>query len=92
MVRVHTISGRAILALSVVALLAVVAGYFTPPQPDEGALAHIFQLSIAALAPVLLLFIATADWKRPLRAAQELRLSGAALVVAFLALYFLEHR
>lgn len=89
-------SGKAILALSVLALLTVcagyVAGYFTPPQPDEGALAHIFQLSIVAIAPMLLLFLLSADWKRPARAARALTMPCLALLCAFVALYFLEHR
>ena len=86
------VSGRAILVLSLLALITVLAGYFTPPTPDEGALAHIFQLSIVALAPTLLLFVLNADRKRPLRTARALAPSGALLALAFVALYFLEHR
>ena len=35
-----------------------------PPgrEPDEGTGAHIFQLSIAAMVPATLVFLATADW------------------------------
>jgi hypothetical protein len=38
-----------------------------------------------------LLFLATADWKQPLRNARSLAIPAAALVVAFGALYHLEH-
>jgi hypothetical protein len=72
-------------------LLAVRSGYTQPPQPDEGAAAHIFQLSIVALVPMILLFLATADWKLPLRSARPLAVSTTFLVLAFAALYYLEH-
>ena len=89
--QVNRVSGRVILALSLIALLTVLSGYFQPPQPDEGTAAHIFQLSIVALVPLILLFLATADWKQPSRSARPLAFPVAALVVAFAALYYLEH-
>ena len=87
----NRLSGSAIIVLSLTALLAVVSGYFQPPQRDEGAAAHIFQLSIVALVPAVLIFFATADWKRPLRTVRRLALPAVTLVVAFGALYYLEH-
>jgi hypothetical protein len=72
-----------VLFLSVVALLVVLTGYGQPPQADEGTAAHIFQLSIAVLAPTILVFLATPDWKRPLRGARALAFAAAALVLAF---------
>ena len=90
--RINRFSGKAVLVLSLVALVTVLTGYFEPPQPDEGALAHIFQLAIVMVVPTLLLFLLTADWKQPLRATRELRLPSIALAAAFVALYFLEHR
>ena len=89
--QINRISGKVIIALSLIALLAVLSGYFQPPQPDEGTAAHIFQLSIVALAPMLLLFLATTDWRRPSRGARPLAFPVATLVVAFAALYYLEH-
>jgi hypothetical protein len=80
--------------LSLIALLTVLCGYMQspqPPEPDEGTLAHIFQLSIVLLAPALLLFLATADWKQPGRTARPLTFPAASLVVAFGMLYYLEH-
>jgi hypothetical protein len=59
--QVNRISGRVMVILSLTALLTVILGFTQPPQPDEGSLAHIFQLTIAAL------------------------------VLAFGALYYLEH-
>jgi len=86
---VHRLSGAAVIALSLLALLAVVSGYFQPPQPDEGTAAHLFQLSIAALAPSVLLYFATADRRRPF---PKRLLASAAIIVAiaFAVLYYLE--
>lgn len=88
---VNRISGRGILILSLIAFLTVLIGYTQPPLPDEGALAHIFQLSIAALVPMILLFLASADWKKPWRSVRPLASSGGFLFAAFAALYYLEH-
>lgn len=94
--KLNRASAKAILVLSVTALITVCAGYlagdFTPPRPDEGALAHIFQLSLVAIVPMVLLFLCTANWKRPMRWRLSLIPSGLALVIAFVALYFFEHR
>ena len=89
--QINRISGKVIIFLSLTALLVVLSGYTQPPQPDEGSAAHIFQLSIVALVPMILLFLATADWKQPSRSARPLAFPVAALVVAFAALYYLEH-
>ena len=89
--QINRVSGYVIIVLSLTALLAVLSGYTHPVQSDEGAAAHIFQLSIVALVPLILLFLITADWRQPLRSARPLALSGTALVFAFGALYYLEH-
>lgn len=89
--QINSASGKVVVALSVTALLAVLSGYFQAPQLDEGAAAHIFQLSIAALVPSLLVFLATADWRRPLLSARVLAIPAAMLVFAYGALYYLEH-
>ncbi len=89
--QINRLSGKVLIVLSVTALLTVLSGYTQPPQPDEGAAAHIFQLSIVALVPIILLFLATADWRQHLKSARPLAFSAAALLVAFAALYYLEH-
>jgi hypothetical protein len=99
--RINHVSGIVLIILSLTALLTVLSGYrvsfspfsiYTQPlEPDEGTQAHIFQLSIVALAPMILLFLATADWTRPLRSTRPLAFSATAVVLAFGALYYLEH-
>lgn len=89
--QINRTSGKVILVLSLVALVMVLSGYTHPPQPDEGTAAHIFQLSILLLAPMILLFLATADWKQPWRSGRPLVISAAAVVLAFAALFYLEH-
>jgi hypothetical protein len=54
--------GKFLIALSVMALLAMLAVYLPPPQPDEGSAAHIFHLSLAALLPIS--FLATRNGGR----------------------------
>jgi hypothetical protein len=91
--QIGRVSGKALVVLSFIALLAVLSGFTQPPQVDEGTGAHIFQLSIVALVPVIFLFLATADWRRPLRSVgRPLGIPAAVLVLAFGALYYLEHR
>jgi len=89
--RVNLISGRALIVLSVIALLSVISGYFQAPQPDEGTAAHIFQISVVLVLPAILLFLLTADWEQRWRSLRPLLLSATALAVAFAALYYLEH-
>jgi energy-coupling factor transporter transmembrane protein EcfT len=89
--QINRVSGKILIVLSVIALLAVLSGYTQSPQTDEGTAAHIFQLSIVALVLMILLFFATADWRQLLRSARPLAFPAAALVLAFGALYYLEH-
>jgi hypothetical protein len=89
--QINRVSGKVLIVLSLTALLAVLSGYTQPPQPDEDAAGHIFQLSIVALLPAILLFLATTDWSRPWRSTQPAAFAAAALAVAFAALYYLEH-
>lgn len=89
--RVNRVTGRVLVFLSFVALLTVLSGYFQSPQPDEGTGAHIFQLSVVLLVPTIVVFLATADWAQPLQRIRFLTIPGTALVLAFAALYYLEH-
>ena len=91
--QVNRVSGRIVTSLSVLALLMVITGYLHPrqPEPDEGTGAHIFQLSIVLIVPMILLFLVTADWKKHLRSVRLLALPGTVLLLAFGALYYLEH-
>jgi len=89
--QINHVTGKILIVLSLAALLAVLIGYTQPPQPDEGTGAHFFQLSIVALVLMILLFLATADWRQPLQSARPLAFPVAVLVLAFGALYYLEH-
>jgi hypothetical protein len=89
--QINRLSAKVIIVLSVLALLTVLSGYTQPPEPDEGAAAYIFQLSVVAVALSILVFLVTADWKQPLRTVRPLAFPAAALALAFGALYYLEH-
>jgi hypothetical protein len=96
--QVNRVSTLGLIVLSLTALLtvlpfavrAVFTGHIPPPQPDEGAGAHIFQLSIVALAPMGILFFATADWTQPWRSGRRLAFPAAAVLLAFGILYYFE--
>ncbi len=89
--QLNRISSKILIVLSLVALLAVISGYFQPPQPDEGAAAHIFQLSVAAIFATVIAFLVTADWREPARTVRPLALPAGTLAIAFAALFYLEH-
>jgi hypothetical protein len=92
--QVNRLSSGVVIVLSLIALAMVLSGFFQarqPPQTDEGAAAHIFQLSIAALVPAIFAFFATADWTQPVRIARTLALPAVALIAAFGVLYYIEH-
>jgi uncharacterized YccA/Bax inhibitor family protein len=89
--QVNRASSIGMVLLSLTALFVVLWGYSQPPLPDEGTGAHIFQLSIVALVPMTFLFLTTADWRQPRQSARPLALATAATVLAFGALYYLEH-
>ena len=82
-----------LVVLSLITLATVASGFFQPPKPqtDEGAAAHIFQLSLAAFVPATLLFLATADWSQPFRSVRALALPFITVMVACGVLYYLEH-
>ena len=90
----NRLTSNVIMILSVLALLTVLSGFThspQPPEPDEGAAAHIFQLSIVAVAFSILVFLVTTDWKQGLRAVRPLAFPAVALVLAFGVLYYVEH-
>lgn len=92
--KLNRITTIIMMVLSFTALLMVLSGYVFPEHAhatDEEDAAHIFQLSIAALVPTIILFLVTADWQKPMRTMRPLIFSSAILAIAFVALYHLEH-
>jgi len=91
---INRLSATLLIGLSMTALFLVLAALAQPPRAlpsDEGTEAHIFQLSIAALLPMTLVFLATANWARPWRSVLPLACAALATGLAFAALYHLEH-
>lgn len=84
------LSLTALLTVLPFALRAVLTGHIPPLEADEGTGAHIFQLSIVALVPTGVLFLATADWTQPLRSARRVIFPVAVLILAFGILYYFE--
>jgi hypothetical protein len=90
-IALHLLAFTALLPLLVVVGGGLLRGHLPPAAPDEGTGAHIFQLSIAALLPVGLVFLVTADWQRPVRLMIRLAAPAAFVVLAFGLLYYYEH-
>jgi putative Ca2+/H+ antiporter (TMEM165/GDT1 family) len=89
---INRASGIVLIVLSLTALLDVlVVGYTQPTLADEGTGAHVFQIAIVAMVATGLIFLATADWAQPMRTMRRLAFPAAVVVLAFAALYYLEH-
>ncbi|MBV9169153.1 MAG: hypothetical protein JOZ81_03595 [Chloroflexi bacterium] len=92
--QINRMSSIVLVLLSLIALITVVTGLISPPpmpEPDEGTQAHIFQLSIAALLPVTIVVLGSADWRQPWRSLLPLIISAGVTMLAFVGLYYLEH-
>ena len=91
--QINRVSSRTLVVLSLIALFAVVGGYFfQAPRGDEGPAAHIFQLAVVAALLVGALFIGTAKWSEGWRrTARPLAMPAAVLALAFGTLCYLEH-
>jgi hypothetical protein len=90
--KINRVSGIVLIVLSLTALLDVLLlGYTQPPLPDEGTGAHVFQLSMVALVLTVFLFLSTADWTQPLRIVRRLAFPAVVVILAFAALFYLEH-
>lgn len=76
------------IALSLFAFVIVLGNVAAEAQrePDENAWAHLFQFAMAAQLPLMLLFLAVADWTQRRRVAVLFGAQIAAAAVAFAAL------
>ena len=90
--QINRITTAGLVTLPLFALVdVVVLGYLRPPLADEGTGAHLFQLAIVLMAPVGLVFLATADWTEPARPVRRLIVPIVLTLLAFATLYYLEH-
>ena len=64
--RLNRATGLAPLVCSALAFAIVMANVLAgvPPQPDENASAHLWQLLMAVQLPLIAFFALTADWRR----------------------------
>lgn len=79
---VNRASGFAPILCSALAFCIVMANIIAgvPPQSDENASAHLWQLLMAAQLPLIAVFAARADWgRRSTRLLIGLQLAGIAL-------------
>ena len=81
----HSISRSGPIALSAITFSVVVVVLTTGWQrwlTDEGTAAHIWQLLMILQVPLVALFLATANWRRPKDVAKTLALQAVAFGVA----------
>src|SRR4051794_25393387 len=93
--QINRISSAVLLVLSVTAsvvpwVLVWLRGIDRPPLEDEGAAAHLFQLSVVALMPVTVVFFATADWSRPAQVVKRLAAPAVLVILAFAFVFYYE--
>ena len=83
---VNSISRWAPVAMSLAAMCVLALAFFTGwgrgINGDEGAAAHLWQLLIGLQLPIVVVFLATADWSRPWTAARVFLVQVVALGVA----------
>lgn len=79
---VNRVASAAPLIFSAVAFTIVMANIVArvPPQPDENASAHIWQLLMVGQLPIMVIFLGTSDWR-----ARSTKLILAAQFAAFVA-------
>ncbi len=63
-------------------IFALTTGWGKGPPGDEGAAAHLWQLLVGLQVPLIVVFLATADWRRPLGVMGMLGLQVLGLVLA----------
>lgn len=75
-------------AAALACVLGFVAAFGTAPRPDEGALAHLWQLLMAAQLPLIVFFVARWVRRSPREGlpivALQLAAAGAALLPVWL--------
>ena len=90
--RVKSLSALLPLAMSFAALALVVGHaliFGIVHEADEGTPAHLFQLLMAAQAPIIAFFAITWLPRAPSQTLRVLALQAAAALAAFAAVYFL---
>ena len=74
------------IAMSVAAIalltVALTTGWGKGPPGDEGAAAHLWQLLVGLQVPLIVVFLATSDWRKPLGLFAILGLQVLGLLVA----------
>ncbi len=83
---INTWARWAPLALAAAALgllaFAMTTGWGKGPPGDEGAAAHLWQILVGLQVPLIVIFAATAEWRRPLAPLTFLGLQVLALILA----------
>jgi hypothetical protein len=77
--------------MSILAFLLVLMAVLTKqkgPSADEEAGAHLFQLLIVAQDPIVMIFLATADWRKYMQVLRSMAFQAFAVIIAVGAAVF----
>jgi hypothetical protein len=82
---INTWTGRAPIVMSLAAIALLVIALTTGWErgyKDEGAVAHSWQLLVGLQVPLIVVFLATADWRKPRGVLMLLGLQVLGLILA----------
>ena len=88
---IQTVGRRGPVVMSAAAVLLLIIALATGWErglKDEGVVAHTWQLLVGLQVPLIIAFLATADWRRPAGVGKvlALQLAGLALAMAPVAI------
>jgi hypothetical protein len=82
---IQAVGQRGPIVMSAAAILLLIVALTTGWErglKDEGVVAHTWQLLVGLQVPLIVAFLATADWRQPAGIVKVLALQGVLLVLA----------
>ena len=84
----NTICGAALVALSLLALGTVLGEFLKPVPLRRPRPSQLFETTVLVMDALVVTFLVTADWSRPMTSARPLALCGLAIAATLGALYW----
>ena len=84
----NTICGAALVALSLLALASVLGEFRKPVRLRRARPSQLFETTVLVMDVLVVTFLLTADWTRPMVSSRPLALCGLAVAATVGALYW----
>ena len=84
----NTICGAALVALSLLTLATVLGEFRKPVRLRRARPSQLFEMSVLVMDGLVVTFLLTADWSRPMISSRPLALCGLAIAATLGALYW----